>query len=677
MSETEGHPLPVQDKTVKTFIGSIRIKVISPLQKAIWRVWGNRLTYLEVSIIWFWVVCLTFNLFGFNPRFVPVGREYFHILQYNYIWNTLPECGTCVLWNGFLNGGAPSFIDIHGPSLHPLTMVTTLLYGVSNGGKALIVLSIFMAAMAQWWLARVMGFRRTVRVWSACLVAAGGHLAGRMEIGNVGLVLSTASAGLVLAALIDLIQNKEKRSPVPLGVCLALLMLSGQGYLQLGIATLLVFSVVFFASGSGQPFHIFARKYLFAAALAFLLIGFFIVPFLHFLPNFAKETDPYLTQIQVMEFLPLNLVINDLDFYKTEILGKSGNAYLYNTFIGWIPVIFAGVAIRLVPSKQRKLLIYILLSIGLVYLISSRQFYQALQKLTPAADSIRNASLISGIVVPLLAILAAWGMNLTLDRDWGRLMFTRSEDQKWGVSVAWLTILILMAVSLFQVYRFSHSFLYLVENDVSQDEFETLFTQNSQWIQPPYGEFFWLDDVFNEGMKIAHVFRPWRWEGREIPLAYRELTRNPDDVEKKGFVEQVGGVYLIENTGDQYASIETTDGDQIPCSAAAIGGKIDVVCDSKDGGVLTVMENNYSGWKVWINGQRSRNVYGNWLSVDLSAGHNRVSFRYRPWDVLVGSIMTLSGIILAVWFEIIQSRGKNQATEEKGAIPRSDQIEVI
>jgi hypothetical protein len=654
MSETDGSPFLVPNITPKRLIETIKSKVFSPLHQAVIQMWGNRLSYLEVIIIWCWVVFLTFNLLGSNPRYVPVGREYFHILQYNYIWTTFPKCGTCVLWNGFLNGGAPSFIDIHGPSLHPLTILTTLLFGVANGGKALIIGSIFIAAMAQWWVAKVMGFRRIVRVWSACLVAAGGHLAGRMEIGNVGLVLSTASAGLVLAALIDLIQNKERRSPVALGITLALLILAGQGYLQLGTAILLIFSVFFFFFGSGQPFHHFMRKYLFAATLAFLLIGFFIVPFLNFLPNFAKETDPYLSQIQVFEFLPLNLVINDLDFYKAEILGKSGNAYLYNTFVGWFPIIFAAVAIRLAPSKQRKFLVYLILALGLVYLISSRQFYQGLLKVIPAVDMIRNASLISGMAVPLVAILAAWGINLVLDRDWGRLVFMRNGDQQGSVSVAWVTLLVLMAVSLYQVYQFSHSFLYLVEKDISQEEFEALFTQSAQWIQPPFGEFFWLDDAFNQEMKIANVFRPWRWEAREIPSPYRELSRNEEDTEKTGYIGKAGGMFLIEYADNQYAMIETKDGDLIPCRAAALGGKIDVVCESHDGGVLTVMENNHNGWKVWINGQKSDKLYGTWLSVDLSPGHNSVSFRYRPWDVLIGTLLTISGIAFAIWLTIKQ-----------------------
>ena len=329
-------------------------KGIPSFKRVIEYLWEKRLFTLEVIFISIWVVFLTHKILDFNPRLIPAGREYLHILQYNYIWTLFSECGSCVFWNGFFNGGAPAFIDIHGPSLHPLSILATLFFGVVNGGKVLIIASIFIAAVAQWWVAKTMSLSRLTRIWSTCLVAAGGHLAGRMEIGNVGLLFSTASAGLVFAAFLDFIVNKGKRSPIAFSVTLASLILSGQGYLQLGIGVLLTFGFFFFYLDSKQPIQQYMKKYVLAVALSLLLIGYFLVPFLRFLPDFAKETDPYLTQIQVMEYSPFNLVINDIDFYKAEILDKSGNAYLYISFIGWIPILFAGLALRLAPKKKKK-----------------------------------------------------------------------------------------------------------------------------------------------------------------------------------------------------------------------------------------------------------------------------------------------------------------------------------
>jgi hypothetical protein len=254
--------------------------------------------------------------------------------------------------------------------------------------------------------------------------------------------------------------------------------------------------------------------------------------------------------------------------------------------------------------------------------------------------------------------LAAWGADLILQTDWGQIAYIRNENQKAFFSLSRIVVLSLMAISLYQVFYFSSSFLYLIDLDVSQDEFEALFTPSSQWIQPPYGEFFWMDDVFNHKMKIANVFRPWRWEGRDTPPPYLELSRSPETTDTPGFVRQVGEMYLIENEDNQYAFIESMDGNIFPCQATALGGKIDVICDSQDGGVLTVMENNYSGWKVWINGQKSANLYGNWLSVDLSPGYNLISFRYRPMDIIFGLLLTITGIGITIWLYIQKSASK-------------------
>ena len=61
---------------------------------------------------------------------------------------TLFRCGSCVLWNGFINGGNPAFADFYGAALHPLTIVTTLIWGAIDGGKLLVVSSLALAGLA-------------------------------------------------------------------------------------------------------------------------------------------------------------------------------------------------------------------------------------------------------------------------------------------------------------------------------------------------------------------------------------------------------------------------------------------------------------------------------------------------------------------------------------------------
>src|SRR6185503_5819593 len=96
-------------------------------------------------------------------------------------------------WNGSVRGGAPAFVDPHASLLHPLVIASTLLLGVINGSKLALLGAFFMAGVAQWWLARVLGIGRIARLWSAGMAVAAGFLAAQMGEGLFSMVISTVS----------------------------------------------------------------------------------------------------------------------------------------------------------------------------------------------------------------------------------------------------------------------------------------------------------------------------------------------------------------------------------------------------------------------------------------------------------------------------------------------------
>ena len=71
------------------------------------------------------------------------------------------------------------------------------------------------------------------------------------------------------------------------------------------------------------------------ALVAVLLAGVFWVPVLHFWSSFGKDVDPSFKSAQAIEYIPLNLVIRDADFFRSEALGKVPYPYLYGGYIGW------------------------------------------------------------------------------------------------------------------------------------------------------------------------------------------------------------------------------------------------------------------------------------------------------------------------------------------------------
>ena len=61
-----------------------------------------------------------------------------------------------------------------------------------------------------------------------------------------------------------------------------------------------------------------------------------------------------------------------------------------------------------------------------------------------------------------------------------------------------------------------------------------------------------------------------------------------------------------------------------------------------------VKENAWSGWQAQVDGQGVGLEPHRWLRLRLPAGEHQVRLRYRPWDVLLGCLLSLGGLALVV-----------------------------
>lgn len=113
----------------------------------------HRQSLIEVSLILMWAMWVGQAYFNFDPHAWPFGSEFGLSVQSYFAWQNLTQCGDCAFWNGALNGGAPTLVELHGAIAHPLVVIPTVLWGAINGLKIAIVGSLAMAGVAQWWLA--------------------------------------------------------------------------------------------------------------------------------------------------------------------------------------------------------------------------------------------------------------------------------------------------------------------------------------------------------------------------------------------------------------------------------------------------------------------------------------------------------------------------------------------
>ncbi len=133
---------------------------------------SNHLVWFEIVAIVAWAIWVGRGYLDFDAALMPQGtwNEFGMAIQPHSIWTQLTTCGPCVFWNGAVNGGYPAFVDLHGAQLHPLVILTTLIWGTTIGAKVAIVASLAIAGIGQWWLARVLQLGLLARMWNAALV---------------------------------------------------------------------------------------------------------------------------------------------------------------------------------------------------------------------------------------------------------------------------------------------------------------------------------------------------------------------------------------------------------------------------------------------------------------------------------------------------------------------------
>ena len=635
-----------------------------------WRLTGRRRRVLMASIellcLLVWTLIIARPYLNLDPTLMPNGREYGSAIQTHHFWVQLRECGACALWNGSVRGGNPALVDPYGSLLHPLVAVTTLGWGVLNGSKLALAGALLMAGLAQWWLAHELGVGWVARMWTAAMAVAAGNLAGRMEIGVFGVVLSTAASSLVFPALLRVNRIATRRSAVILGVMLALVLMAGQGYMQIGLAFVLLAGVLLLPSDRTRSLLII-RRYGLAAGLALCLGAVFLAPFLHFLPQFVKDMDPKFASAQPFAYVPLNLVISDYRFYMNDALSKSPYPYLYINYVGWLAVILAFFGLRGTRNDwQRRVVPFLACAAFLAFWVASAEPLRALvrdlpfQWLIEQVAGIRHPSLISGLAVLPVLGLAGLGLDWLLAIAWPKfkLVLGTSEQASGTVSLdlRWVLVAPLL-LALMSAQSFGTRWMGMSRLDPAVFQIlDALHTPDLQWVNAPFGEHYFQAAAVSKGLKLASGIRTWNWRGSSSPEPVLEADRQGAPVGMTR-LRTVADVPIHQaGPGREYATVSHDDGGRTICKATGTGGNIDVVCETPQAGVLTVRENQWSGWKAELAGSRAQLLSGQWLAVNLPKGSHVLRFRYRPWDVVVGVVLSAIGVILALYLGLRPER---------------------
>lgn len=606
-------------------------------------------TLLLIGEIWMVVIWAFFagrTLMNFDSTFWPAGYEFPLSVRANFFWSNAQRCGLCALWNGNMNGGYPALIDLQGAVLHPLVALPTLLFGVVNGGKLSVILAMALGGLAQLWLGRLLGLGVPARIWAALLAVVAGSLTGRMENGLVVLVVSSASAALAIPAGLNLAMRPGPRSGVIFALVLASAALSGQGYLQIGLAAaILPMLLVYILTGREQRKPALVTLGL-SLGLTILLAAVLLVPLLANSGTTVKDIDLEFKSVQPLEYMPLNLLIRDPQFFRSDALTKLPYPYLYINYIGWIPVLLAFVSLAFVPASRKRLYFFFAGAVTLVYLVSTMVLPRLLLGMIAEEilASVRHPTLIASLAVPLVLGLSAWGLDGLL-RSGPVVNFQWSPEESRSLHLSAVLLVVPLVWSLFSAYQFSAIWLGQIQQPVeSRAIFKDAGLAPAQWTQMLSGELYWSITAPQAGIKLTEAFHPWHLTNRSMPPAQVLLDRATIEAAPGLTVDVVDGMYVARSATAQYASVLLNNKNEIvPCQANAVGGNIDVLCDLPAPGVLTVYEHSWRGWTAWMGGQRTGLIPGEWLSVLMPAGKTVVSLRYQSLDFLIGLAITLVG----------------------------------
>lgn len=639
------------------------------------------LNLAEIVLIIAWALWLTKPYADFNPEVWPTGADFSRNIQLFSTWQNLPVCGDCVFWNGSLNGGAPAFADIFTPVLNPFLMVSTILWDVVNGAKAMLIFSFILAGLAQLWLGRVLGLSRLARVWTAAMAVAGGHLSTRMEMGHVVMVIPIAAASLMLPAALDVARTGRRRSVVLLALTMALTLVSGHGYIQLAVAFGFLPALLIYWFDAQVRLRPVWKSFLWAAGLTVLLTAVFWLPLLHFWPEVLKESDLTFSGEQTLGNSLLNLVISDREYLGMNVLGKGSLPAMYGMYIGWIPILLVFFAFRLTPRRELRTLVVLVSAIFLIYLASSAEVFRWLADYTGAFFSMgRNLALLQPIAIPMLLALAGWGLDGLLRLPWPRITVSQSNHPDSRASG--LSLVIILAFPLLwglnSVRVYSADWITTKRVADSDYSLQTLFTSDARWVAMRHDDFHTFPEAILARLKIIMEpsYTAWNWSDRVVPPGAVELTRDEAFRSDPAYTRDLGLFVVLEHPDRYYAYVQTQGG-MLPCNATALGGQIDVVCETALPGILVVNESYYPGWQAVVNGQavvvQGKPIFSSFLvpfpadSVYLSvptsmylpipAGTSLIKLRYRPWDVYLGLVLTFSGILLCgyIWWRPVKN----------------------
>jgi hypothetical protein len=461
-------------------------------------------------------------------------------------------------------------------------------------------------------------------------------------MGLLGVIIATSSAALTLPVLVHLIKRGPSRKFAGiLGLLLALLILAGQGYIQISyvLGFLPVFLIVCIKSFSPSVFKPVFKSLVQSVISAVLLASILLVPTIRVMQYFDKDGN-----------LGLDYGFTLSETFQNTINENDDNRLNF-MYIGWTVVGLALLGLLLSKPADRSLLGVFTVAAVWIMVLSSEEFLQWAFKFVPQVEKIRFPSLMTGLCIPFILSVSAYGLDRLI--EFTRIAFIQMSAEWNGlVLLLRLGVFAVVALSLINLNRVNNQWFYVEDrsNDIQEFTLEeqALHTNSLQWVEGYLGVFPSNLYLQLKDYKLTNVYRPFYLKEHDYPEPMIRITYDSVDPQStQGQIVQLDSIHtIVTNIQNQYASVQTETGVVQPCKASGKGGKISVTCDYSKDGTLIVMENFVPGWKVSIDGTSAALLEDEYLSVPAQAGLHTYEFVYDPWDVKVGIFLSIIGLVM-------------------------------
>ena len=126
-------------------------------------------------------------------------------------------------------------------------------------------------------------------------------------------------------------------------------------------------------------------------------------------------------------------------------------------------------------------------------------------------------------------------------------------------------------------------------------------------------------------------------------------------INSKNHIKKITDAEYVHGGQDQYAVLEY-------CGYNSISISVNAPAD----GIVNVLQNNYDGWKAYVDGNSTSitEVNGTFIGIPVSKGLHRIELKFKPWDFYAGA--AVSFVYFWIYFWVLFLRFKKRSCLQEG-----------